>query len=53
MVWPLRLRADGTYTPHVTAHMPDLADLPIHVYARRTTAERALALLVYDCAGTA
>jgi hypothetical protein len=52
VVCPLRACPDGTYAPRVTPGTPDILVLPMSVHTRRSAADRAAALYLYDCAGT-
>lgn len=53
IVWPLMRCQGGEFFPLVRLNMPPLCPLPIAVYRTRAAAERAIARLLYECAGTA
>lgn len=53
IVWPLNKCRTGEYVPLFVVNMPPIAPLPLKVYRSRSAAERAIARLLWDCAGTA
>lgn len=53
VVWPLHRCYDGQYAPTETLDMPPICALPLSVHRTRAAAYRALALLLYDCTGSA
>lgn len=53
VVWPLYHSIAGDWVPVEHSDMPPICELPIKVYRRRANAYRAVARLMYDCAGCA
>lgn len=53
VAWPVERCASGEYYPTETVDMPDICPLPLSVHDSQAAANRAVALIVFDCSGSA